>query len=608
MSKHDFYLNRKYPILILTMVMFFMIMGKLFYIQIIDQSYKLSATNNAIRKIVQYPQRGWIYDRNDTLLISNQISHDIMVVPYLIDNPIDTLLLCDIFNISKADFQKKIESAKKYSHYKPSVFLKSLTVEDFGNIQDKLHRAKGFYKQPRYIRSYHTSSGGHIFGYVGQITNSLLAKYPDYSRNDLIGITGLEKTYEKELRGEKGVKRMIVDVFGIPQGSLEDGKYDTIPKNGKEIQLTIDLALQEYGEKIMGNKRGSIVAIEPKTGEILCLISSPAYDPKMFLGNKRSANFRSLYLNPAKPLWDRSTSGLYPPGSIFKLINALIGLQENQIAPSTTFKCNNGWDYKDLHIACHKHKSPLNLREAIAQSCNAYFCSTFANIMSAKKSSSKSLNNWEMYTKSLGLNKLLHNDLHQEKSGFIPNSNYYDKQYGENRWSYSYIVSLGIGQDAILMTPIQMANLATLISNRGYYKTPHIVKAIDKSNKNINPHFSEKIYSNIDSIYFEYVIYGMETAIEGKDGTAQLAQIKGITLCGKTGTVQNSGDDHSVFIGFAPKKNPEIAIAVFVENGGWGGETAAPIASLCIEKYLTQEVNRKWLETEIIEKKIEYTK
>ena len=608
MRKHDFYAHRKYPILIIISIAIILIIINLFSIQILDKSYKLSAENNVIRKIIKYPERGWIYDRNNVLLVSNQRAHDIMITPYLLDRNLDTLFLCDILHISEEEFHDKIQEAKKYSHYKPSIFLKALSKEKFADIQDKLHLLKGFYAQPRYVREYNTKSASNIFGYIGQISKKLLEKYPNYTQEDWIGITGIEKTYEKQLCGEKGVERKVVDVFGKYQSKLEDGKYDTLPKKGKDIALTIDITLQEYAEKIMKNKRGSIVAIEPRTGEILCLVSSPNYDPSLFLGDQRSENFTKLYLNPSKPLWDRSTSALYPPGSIFKLINALIGLQENEITPATLFSCNKGWNYKSiLHIGCHQHDSPLNLRQSIAQSCNAYYCSTFQKIIATKENSAAGLDNWQQHVKSFGLHKLLNTDLHDGKIGFIPNSEYYNKKYGERRWGSSTCISLGIGQDAILMTPIQMANLASIVANHGYYKTPHIVKTINQSSDEINQDFLTKKYCSIDSIYFRSVIYGMETAIEGKHGTAKKAKLNGLKICGKTGTAQNPhGDDHSIFIGFSPRENPKIAIAVYVENGGWGSDVAAPMGSLCIEKYRTGKISRPHLENEMINKNIKY--
>ena len=608
MRRYDFYAHRRYAIMTLICISFLFIVIKLFSIQIINKTYKLSAENNVVRKIIQYPERGWVYDRNNKLLISNQRGHDIMIVPYQVEKNIDTLLFCNIFNISQREFEQKSKQARSFSNYKPSSFLKGIEKEDFAEIQENLHFFKGFYAQPKYIREYNTNVGGNIFGYISQITNKLLQENRQYSREDLIGFTGIEKMYEKYLKGNKGVERRVVDVFGKYQGKFEEGRYDTLSRAGKDIKLTIDIELQEYAENIMQNKRGSIVAIEPTSGEILCLVSSPSYNPNMFVGNKRAGNFRKLYLDPGKPLYDRSISAAYPPGSIFKLINALIALDEKVIHAGTLFKCNNGWNYKNiLNIGCHSHKSPLNLRQAIAQSCNAYFCSTFDKIINKKHKSSEGLKNWHTHVRSFGLNKQFNHDFYIRKSGFIPNEEYYNQLYGQNRWGASTCISLAIGQDALLMTPLQMANVAAIISNRGYYKTPHIIKQINNSIEDIDSLFFKKIYCSIDSNYFNPVIYGMQTAVEGQFGTAKSGKLKDFIICGKTGTAQNPhGEDHSIFIAFAPKINPEIAIAIYVENGGWGSEMAVPIGSLCIEKYLTKNITRTDLEEKILNTVISY--
>jgi len=589
-------------------ICFLFIIIKLFSVQIINNSYKVSAQNNVIRKIIKYPERGWVYDRNNTLLVSNQRAQDIMIIPYQVEKNIDTLLFCEIFNLSLEDFKKKHQMAKKYSNYKPSIFMKGINKEAFVDIQENLHLFKGFYAQPKYVREYTTKYGGNIFGYISQITSTLLKSHPTYTKGDLIGITGVEKMYEQFLKGDKGVERKVVDVFGKYKGPFREGRYDTLPDAGQDITLTIDIELQKYAEQLMINKRGSVVAIEPTTGEILCLVSSPNYNASIFLGENRGENFRKLYLDPGKPLYNRAISAAYPAGSIFKLINALIGLQEGVITPATLFKCNSGWNYKSiLHIGCHQHKSPLNLRQAIAQSCNAYFCETFSSIINTTQKSSQGLNNWHQHAASFGLNSNFNNDFDGNKSGFLPSGEYYDNMYGENRWGASTCISLGIGQDAILMTPIQMANLAAIIANHGYYKTPHIIKKINASIKKPDSMFLKKQYCSVDSKYFRPVIFGMQTAIEGKYGTAKSAALKGLKICGKTGTVQNPhGDDHSTFIAFSPRENPKVAIAVYVENGGWGNDLAAPIGGLCIEKYLHDTISRSGLENLILNKNINY--
>lgn len=608
MVKYDLYTNRKYTITIFIVILFVLIIAKLFYIQIIDESYKMSAENNTLRQKVNYPERGLIYDRNNNLLVANIKAYDIMIIPKQVDKNIDTIAFCKDFNLSQNKFKEKLINAKKNSNYKPFIFIKGLTEEEFAPIYVHLHKYKGFFAQPRYIREYHTKHGGNIFGFISKISSEKLKKNTNYHKEDFIGTDGLEKQYENILKGEKGEKWYEVNVYGQETGSYQERKYDLPAQPGSNIQISIDINLQEYAEKIMSGKRGSIVAIEPNSGEILCLASSPSYDPYLLIPNKkRSENYKILKNNPGLPLWNRSTYAPYPPGSIFKLINALIGLQENEINPNTVFKCEDGWNFKKrLNIGCHEHDSPLNLNQAIAQSCNAYFCSTFQRIMSHKSTPASSLDNWNKHVNSFGLNENFKNDV-SNKARAIPNSNYYNKKYGKNKWSSSYIISLGIGQGELIMNPLQMANLAAIIANQGYYKTPHIIKEINGSTKNINPLFYEKKYCTIDSIYFKPIIEGMQTVVEGKHGTAKIAKINNITICGKTGTAENSsGKDHSIFIAFAPKKNPKIAICVYVENGGWGSDLAAPIASLCIEKYINKEIVREQLEKKMIYKNIKY--
>ncbi len=608
MRNYDFYKNRRHVLLITIWLMLLLVIIKLFSIQIFSHKYKLSAQNNVIRSIVQYPERGWVYDRNNILLVANQRAYDIMTIPYQVEKNIDTLKLCEVFDLSISDFIKKTKLSKRYSRYKPSIFIKGLTKKNFANIQENLHLFQGFYAQPKYIREYATENGGGVFGYIGKANNKFLKNNPEYNQSDMMGVSGVEKMYESYLKGKKGVDRKIVDVFGRVQGKYKDGQYDTLSVAGDDITLTIDIELQKYAEEIMRGKRGSIVALEPSSGEILCLVSSPTYNPSFFLGKQRGTNFRKLFLDPGKPLYNRSISASYPPGSIFKLINALIALQEDNITPATQVRCNLGWNYKNiLKIGCHKHSSPLNLRQSIAQSCNAYFCETFKKVVKSKKTSAEGLNHWRNHVMSFGLNQIFNNDFYSENAGFIPGAEYYNEIYGARRWAYSTCISLGIGQDAILMTPIQMANIAVIIANQGYYKTPHIIKKINQSMDTINKKFSKKNYCSIEKRHFKPVIYGMQTAVEGKYGTAKSAYLDGLKICGKTGTAQNPhGEDHSIFIGFAPKNNPKIAIAVYVENGGWGSDMAAPIGSLCLEKYIYRDVTRVKLNDIIKNRKIEY--
>ena len=606
--KFDFYSSRKLIIIFTISLAFVLLITKLFTIQIINHEYKLSAQNNVVREIIKYPERGWIYDRNNELLVSNQRAHDLMVVPYQINSLFDTTMFCEIFSISKKDFESKIYKAKKYSNFRPSVFIKNISKKKFADIQESLHFFSGFYSQPKYTRNYHTKSGGNVFGYISQISKEELELKKNYSKNDLIGTSGVERVYENILKGVKGVEKKVVDVRGRYIGRYDNGKHDTLPTKGSDIILSIDIKLQEYADSIMRHKKGSIVAIEPKSGEILCLVSSPSYDPSLLIGQNRNQNYRSLYLDPMKPLYDRSTSALYPPGSIFKLVNGLIALNEGIITKNTLFKCNKGWSFKSiLNVGCHSHKSPLDLKQSIAQSCNAYFCNTFQRIMSNKRSSAEALNMWEKYTKSFGLGDYIKSDLFSQKKGHIPNANYYDKLYGKKRWGASTCISLAIGQDAILLTPIQMANLATIMANRGYYIKPHLFKKILSKGNSKEKKNQEKNYIDIDINFFETVIDGMEEAVIGEFGTAKYAKKSNLDICGKTGTVENPhGNDHSVFIAFAPKDDPQIAIAVLVENGGWGSDLAVPIGAFSIEMYLKGYIKDKETENIIRNKKIIY--
>ena len=405
-------------------------------------------------------------------------------------------------------------------------------------------------------------------------------------------MTGVENSYEKDLRGTQGVKYVIRDVWNAPKGSFQNGKYDSIAVNGKDLELTIDNELQKYAEQLMQNKKGSVVAIEPGTGEILALVSSPYYDPNLLIGRSRSPNFNRMYKDANKPLFDRSLLAEYPPGSTFKLLNALIGLQEDVIYSGTRFSCDMGWRFSPkLKIGCHAHDSPLNLTESIAQSCNAYYCNTFRRIIEKYNSAEKGYDNWRNHILSFGLGNFLNNDLYTGRKGRVPSVSFYNRQYGKKRWKAPTVISLAIGQDALVVSPIQMANMCTAIANRGYYFTPHIVRKID-GKVLTDSTFTVAKQTSIDEKHFKTIIYGMEKVFTGKYGTAKTAQVKKIEICGKTGTAENPhGEDHSIFIAFAPKDKPQIAIAVYIENGGWGSTWAAPIASLIIEKYLTGKVN-----------------
>lgn len=573
-----------------------------------DDSFKTSSENNVIRKQTDYPRRGLIYDRNKELIVYNEAAYDLMITPKQATE-LDTALICSLLKIDTTSLMNRIEKARKYSMYKASVLMKQISVETYTKLQENMFLMPGFFVQTRTLRKYPYSTASHLLGYVGEVNERIVKKNSYYKEGDYIGVTGIEKAYEDKLRGEKGIKLLLKDVHNNIKGSFNDGKYDIKSKPGKNLQSSVDIHLQNYGENLMKNKRGSIVALEPSTGEILCLISSPNYDPNMLVGRKRSENY--LILNEDtinKPLFNRASLAQYPPGSTFKLINALIGLQERVIHSGTKFNCDHGYVYGEekRKMKCHPHRSPLNLIESISNSCNAYFCNVYRSIIEKYPNTHEGYETWRNYVTSFGLGNWLNNDLPTGQKGFVPTSSFYDRIYGKNRWKSLTNLSLSIGQDALLTTPIQMANMTAAIANRGYYYTPHIVKEIE--NDSIEHRFTKPIHTMIDSSLFEIVIRGMQEVVEDEElGTSNIAKMENITVCGKTGTAQNPhGEDHSIFIGFAPKNNPKIALAVFVENGGWGSTWAVPIGSLIIEKYLNDTIKRDFLEKKIINGVIEY--
>ena len=581
---------------------------RLFSIQVIDDSFKTSSENNVIRKQTDYPRRGLIYDRNEELIVYNEAAYDLMITPkqaiYL-----DTALICSLLEIDSINLIKRIEKARNYSIYKASVLMKQISVETYTKLQENMFLMPGFFVQTRSLRKYPYSTASHLLGYVGEVNQGIVKSNPYYKEGDYIGVSGIEKAYEDKLRGQKGIKLLLKDVHNNIKGSFNDGKFDIKSKPGKDLQSSIDIFLQNYGESLMKNKRGSIVALEPSTGEILCLVSSPNYDPNILVGRKRSENY--LILNEDtinKPLFNRAALAQYPPGSTFKLINALIGLQEKVIYSGSKFNCDEGYVYGEekRKMKCHPHRSPLNLIESISNSCNAYFCNVYRAIIEKYPNTYEGYDVWRNYVTSFGLGNWLNNDLPTGQKGFVPTPNFYDRIYGKNRWKSLTNLSLSIGQDALLTTPIQMANMTAAIANRGYYYTPHIIKSIE--NDSIDDRFRKPINTMIDSSLFETVIKGMQEVVEDEElGTSNIAKMENITVCGKTGTAQNPhGEDHSIFIGFAPKDNPKIALAVYVENGGWGSTWAVPIASLMIEKYLNDTIQRDWLEKKIIKGVIEY--
>ncbi len=594
--------ERKYIIGALMILAALVILARLFYMQVMDSSYKLSAENNSRREVIQYPARGLVYDRNGRLIVSNQAAYDIMVNPAQLE-PFDTADFCTILDLTRESLEQRLQKAITYNRYAPSIFMKQVPAEISSVLQEKLYKYPGFFVQTRTLRRYSRNIAAHVLGYVGEVDRKTIERDGYYQMGDYIGISGIEKTYEKLLRGVKGKKNFMVDVHNRVTGSWEAGKYDEPAKLGTDITLTLDADLQEYGEKLMGDFTGSIVAIEPSSGEILTLVSAPTYDPGLLVGNGLNNTFRELASDTLNPLFNRAVAASYPPGSTFKLINGLIGLQENVLTPSDEFSCNMGYYFKGIHVGCHNHMSPLDLEQGIQISCNAYFCNVLRRIMEDRKfyRTDSAFNNWRRHVASFGFGDRLGSDIPGELRGFVPRSSYYDKYYGSGHWSFLTIISLAIGQGELGITPVQMANMAATIANRGSYYTPHVLKNIH-DNEPQNPAFRVRHHTDIDSSNFEIAVEGMDRVVNGGAGsTARIARINDIEVCGKTGTAQNPfGEDHSIFIAFAPRENPQIAIAVYVENVGFGATWAAPIASLMIERYLKGEVTRPWLENYIL--------
>jgi len=575
------------------------LLGKLFLIQVTDDSYLRKAEQNAIQRVVDHPYRGLVYDRNNSLLVFNDPVFDLMVIPKDFSLK-DTSRFCNLFGIEKDYLIENFTAAKNYSWVKPYPLIKQISKEDFAKVQDFLIDYKGLFVMTRSVRSYPRSSAANVLGYIGEISGSQLSRDSSryYVQGDYVGHSGIESYYEPELRGKKGVKYKLVNVRGIEKGAFKNGDLDTLSIPGENLKSTIDLNLQLYGELLMQGKRGSVVAIEPKTGEILTIISAPTYDPNVLTGAKFSQNYSVLNSDPEKPLFNRPIMATYPPGSIFKIVQSLVGLQEGILTPNTTFACNKAL------VNCHNHPSPVNLFGAIRNSCNPYYHQAFRQVINQEVSSNTytdtqiGLDKWREAVLKFGLSNRLGIDMYGEKGGSIPSSGLYDNIYGKGRWKYSTIYSLSIGQGEMLVTPLQMANLAAIFANKGHFYTPHLIKAINDDPSRIPEKFKEKRDSGIDAKHFDLIQNAMVQALSG---TATRAIIKGIEIAGKTGTAQNpAGEDHSVFIAFAPKDDPKIAIAVYVENAGWGGRAAASTASLLIEKYLTGEIKRPELEEYVL--------
>ena len=567
-------------------------LAKLFYIQVINENYKFSANNNVLRYDVQQAVRGLIYDRDGNLIVANVPAYDVMIVPRELNNKeIDTVKFCNLVEITKEKFIENYKKASNYSAYKESVFIKHLSKESASTLGENLFEFPGFYLRKLTMREYPTNSATHVIGYLGEVNLQKTKEDKYYTKGDLAGVSGVEAAYENKLRGTKGLSIKLVDVHNRDQGKFQEGRFDTLPISGSMITTTINIELQAYGEELMKNKIGAIVAIEPSSGEILALISAPTYNPNLLIGRKRSDNYKGLSEDEKKPLFNRAIQGTYPPGSTFKLINGLITLQEGSITKYTRLSCgDNGYSYgKDKHIGCHKHQTPLSLIKGIEVSCNTYFCSIYHQYFNSFNSTIEAYDNWNKHLASFGVGNYMNNDFITGSPGKLPKSSYFERLY-KGSWNANTIISMSIGQGELLLTPIQMANITAIVANRGFYYTPHIIKNISKE-ETIDSNFTKKKFCTIEPKYFIPIIEGMKKVIEGKDGTGQNAKIPGIEICGKTGTAQNPhGEDHSIFIAFAPVNEPEIAIAVYIENGGWGSTWAVPIASLMIEKYLNKTI------------------
>lgn len=582
--------NRKFVIAGAVIGIVLVFIARLFYLQILNDEYKKHADSNAFLNKTIYPSRGVMYDRNGKLLVSNQPAYDVMVCMRNVKG-LDTLAFCQSLGITRDFFDKRMADVKNrrlnpgYSSYTDQLFLSQLTAEDFAMFQEQLYKFSGFSIQRRAIRQYVHPVAGHIFGDLGEVSKKDIAKDEYYVQGDFIGKQGIESFYEEQLRGVKGKEVLLRDAYGRVKGRYMDGAMDVAPVPGKNLTLSLDIELQELAERLLQNKIGSVVAIEPETGEVLCMASSPTFDPEILVGRKRGENHRMLSKDKQKPLLNRAIMGTYPPGSTFKTAQALTFLQENAIEPETQFPCSHGFRYKGLHVGCHPHGSPLPLVPALATSCNSYFCWGLYRMIGNTKAYGTpqvALTRWKDHMVAMGFGYRLGVDLPGEARGFIPNSAFYDKWYG-GRWNGLTIISISIGQGEVTLTPLQIANLGATIANRGKYVVPHVVK--DIQGEELDSIYRFPKYTMVEQEHYETVVQGMREAV--LNGTCRAANLPGIEVCGKTGTAQNRGKDHSAFMGFAPMNNPKIAVAVYVENGGFGAVYGVPIGALIMEKYLT---------------------
>lgn len=591
-------INRKNKLLIGLWIVALVLIGKLFYIQIIDKGYKEDASNNSMVYVDIYPPRGIIYDRNGEVLVGNTVCYDILVTPRDVKQ-FDTLALATALDTTVDFLRSRMKYYREYRSrigYRTVTLLKQVPPSTYIKFAEQEYRFPGFRAQARSIREYPFNAGGNLLGYISEVDANYISKHPEYEAGDYVGRTGLEAAMEQQLKGEKGYHIFLRDARNRVQSAYAEGKEDKPAVPGKDIISTIDAHLQQYGQRLMEGKVGSVVAIEPSTGEILAMVSSPGIDVDVL--SDIGKHYAEISANPRKPMFNRTVMASYPPGSVFKLVNGLIGLQEGVLVPEDSYPCNGGYYYTATRkLGCHAHTSPLRFRYAIATSCNGYFCYVFKDILDNKKysSTSEAFDVWRDYVTSFGFGNSLGSDFPSELGGNIPTSNYYNKIYGKNRWRFQTIISLSIGQGEIGATPLQIANLAAIMANRGYYIPPHIVK--DSEGVKIDPKYHERVYTKVDTSHFETAVEGMYMAVNGgstASGTAYNASIPGLDVCGKTGTAQNPhGKDNSVFICFAPKDNPKIAVAAYVENAGFGATWALPVASLMLEKYLNGEISEK---------------
>lgn len=601
------YSDRKFLIGAIAVVFALIFLIRLFWIQVVDSSYKLNSEKNAIRREEQFSARGLVFDRKGELIVHNMAVYDLMVVPRQVSE-FDTTDLANIIGVEKSYLKSQILKARKYSMFKSYKIITQVPDTAYAVLQEKLYKFPGFFVQARTLRKYPYDVAANVLGYVSEVPDRIVKRNNYYSSGDYIGLSGIEKFYEEVLRGKKGVQFNLIDVHNRKKGSYGNGKYDTIPEIGGNLISSIDIKLQQYGELLLKDKIGSIVAIEPSTGEILALVTAPTYSPSDMVGRLRSVNYPRLRNDPLNPLFNRATMAQYPPGSTFKLLTGLIALQEKVLVPSQRYSCYGGYFGKAKPVLCHNHTPSLDLYQATMMSCNTYFCYVFRSIIDKPSlgGTEAGLTNWLRHVHSFGLGTNLGTDLESELKGVLPSVNAYDRVYRKNGWSSLTMISLAIGQGEIAITPLQLANMTAAIANRGYFYTPHIIKDIDGAGP--LPQYKIRRQTTIDTVYFKDVIKGMYLAVNagyGSGGTASIAKIDGIYFNGKTGTAQNPhGENHSIFVGFAPLNNPKIAIAVVVENGGYGATWAAPIASLMTEMYLKDSVSRKDLELRIINKNL----